>query len=153
MTRMENINRYLYLIIIPMIFQLYSCGSTSDLNHVQNFKIDYYTTGGVTGRSDGLTVNSVGQLKIWNGITYTKRIISDSLLIKNDDIIRLSKLLEDSTIYNFKHKETGNLTTILNFTSDSGSNTISYSETITNTSFPHKIKELISKLNELKNKR
>ena len=151
MIGIENIIRY--LIIITMVFQFYSCGSSSDLTNVQNFKIDYYTTGGITGRSDGLTVDSEGQLKFWNGITYTKRIISDSLKINNDDIIILSKLLEDTTIYNFKHKETGNLTTVLKFTSDSGNNTISYSGTIAGSYLHHKIKELISKLNELKNKR
>ena len=153
MIRIENINRCLYLLIVLLVFQFYSCGSSSDLTHVQNFKIDYYTTGGVTGRSNGLTVDSEGQLKFWYGITYTKRNINDSLLINNNDIIKLSQLLEDSTIYNFKYKETGNITTVLKFTSDTGNNTISYSGTIAATSFPHKIKELIGKLNELKNKR
>jgi len=143
----------LYLIIILILFHFYSCGSSSNLEQVQNYSIDYYTTGGVTGMSYGLTVDSEGQLKFWNGAILTNRIVTDSLKLENDDVSILSKLLEDPTIFNFKYKETGNLTTIIKITSDRGSNIISYSGTITGNSFPHKIKELVSELNKLKNKR
>lgn len=153
MIKIENIKRHLFLFVISLTLHFYSCGNSTDLAKIQNYKIDYYTTGGVTGRSDGLTINSEGQLKFWNGITITNRTITDSLKIDNEDMAKLSNLLADSTIYSFNHHEPGNLTTVLKVTSDFGSNTISFPGTITGGSFPHKIKELIVELNELKKKK
>lgn len=153
MIRIKKIKWHIYPFIVITIFCFYYCGNSSDLAQIKNYKIDYYTTGGVTGRSDGLTVTSEGELKFWNGITITNRIVTDSLKLNNNDIVKLSDLIADSTIYSFKYHKPGNLTTVLKVTSDIGSNTISFPGTITGGSFPHKIKELIIELNELKNKR
>lgn len=152
-----------YRIIISIITSLLitsCCGSKNTASGIKvkkdqpaNFVIDYYTSGGFTGRSEGLTIYSNGNVNFWSGVNVANSIIKDSAKINNDKINKFFTLLQDSTIFNFNYNEKGNLTTILNINSGKNKNRISYSGTVIPKEFPEKTKNLIVELNKLLNKK
>ncbi len=146
------------IFILPLLFFI-SCSSSSKVNkdinqkiNNENFSIDYYTIGGITGRSQGITLNSDGKLDYWSGATFSNRTITDSSKVNEEILNRFSQLLQDSTIFNFNYQEKGNLTTVLRISVENKNNNITYSGTIIPTNFPQQIKVLIKELNNLVNK-
>ena len=144
-----------YKIFTAILISLYifSCTCSSDISQERNFKIDYYTIGGVTGRSDGITVFSDGRLNHWNGFTVANRTVTDSVKVSEDEINKFSKLLEDSTIFTYHYREKGNLTTVITINTNKHSNSISYADRVLPKEFPNQIKNLIIELNKLSNKK
>lgn len=152
-----------YRIFISIVISLSiasCCGSKKTLSgakikksNTQDFVINYYTSGGFTGKSDGVTVYSNGNVNYWSGINAANNIVKDSVKINNDEIDRISALVHDSSNYDFKYNEKGNLTTVLTISSGNNKNRITYSGTIVPKEFPANTKNLISELNKLLNKK
>ena len=132
---------------------LFSCSSSSDVAQKNKFKIDYFTSGGVTGRSSGFTIYADGKVHFWNGATAANKSITDSTQVDDDIINKISDLLQDSTIFSYNYQDKGNLTSIIKINSNENMNDISYSGNIPPQEFPVELKNLISELNKVsKNK-
>ena len=144
---------YKIFTVILISLYLFSCSCSSDISQERNFIIDYYTIGGVTGKSDGITVNSDGKVNHWNGFTAANRTVTDSVKVNEDEINNFASLLEDSTLYTFKYREKGNLTTVITINTNKHMNSISYPGTVSPKEFPKQIKELITELNKLFNRK
>jgi len=145
-----NYNIFTAILISLSIF---SCTCSSDISQERNFKIEYYTIGGVTGRSDGITIFSDGRLNHWNGFTIANRTVTDSIKVNEDEINKFSKLLEDTTIFTYHYREKGNLTKVITINTNNRANSISYPETVLPKEFPQQIKTLITELDKLSNKK
>jgi len=144
-----------YKLIIIFFASLYllSCSSSSDVSKDKVFQIDYYTSGGFAGKSNGFTIYSNGKVYYWNGITAVNRTLTDSTVLDKDAINKISELIQDSTIYSYNYQDKGNLTSILKINSENKTNSITFSGTVPPERFPEQIKSLILELNKVSNKK
>ncbi len=126
----------------------FSCSSSSDTTN-SKFKIDYYTSGGIAGRSSGFTIYSNGKVDFWNGATITSRSITDSTNLNEEIVNKISELLQDSTVCSYNYQDKGNLTSVLKINSNDYTNNITYSGTVPPEKFPEQLKNLINELNKV----
>ena len=145
--------KYKLLTIFLTSLYLISCSSSSDVAHKDNFKIDYFTSGGIAGRSSGFTIYANGKVHFWDGATAANRLISDSTQVEDDLLNKISDILQDSTILSYNYRVKGNLTSILRINSNESMNSISFSGTTPPQEFPDHLKNLIYELNKVSNKK
>ncbi len=143
---------YKLLTILSVSLFFFSCCSSSDVSNNKKFQIDYYTSGGIAGRSSGFTIFSDGKVHFWNGVTVTNRAVTDSINLDENALNKIYQLLQDSTILSYNYQDKGNLTSVLKIKSNDETNNISYNGTVPPEKFPEQLKNLIYELNKVTNK-
>lgn len=113
------------------------------------YQIDYSVGGGFTGLTNGITINSNGEVKFWQRIAAGSLKQKDSLRLNDNQLRTFNKSLQDSSIFTYKFNNTGNITTTLAIKSDELTNKISFKGTEPPVNMPENLIELINKIKKL----
>jgi hypothetical protein len=137
------------LLLSILIFPFISCSSTSQSVKDEGYRIDYYTGGGVTGIESGLTIFNGGQVIFWDKLLNKSRHTTDSLMLSDEQIVKIDSIIKSPELFTYSHKYTGNYTAHLVIIKDIQLNQISYNGAEIPAEMPDSIKDLISEIQSL----
>lgn len=144
-----NFLKYSPVILLIGIPFLISCSACTYCTDEQRLDIQYYSQGGVTGGSSGLSIDSSGTASFWNQNLNSERKITKTIKVDKDKLKGICKLLENSEVFTYKNDFVGNYTTYLIVRFGAKENKISFNKSELPTDMPEGLKHLISKLNTI----
>lgn len=139
--------------MIVLFLLISSCSFTNPCSKNDNFKIDYYSGGGFTGIETGMTINCDGWIRYWERKLNSLRITTDSLKLTTDQLRTLDEKMEDPELFTYSNTYVGNYTTYLTLFKDDKINNISFDASGMPLNIPSSIKNLITEINKIINKR
>ena len=134
-------------VIFLSLLAALGCSSSRQVPVKQNFDIQYYTAGGISGMFDGMTVTSDGWAKFWTGRSVVLSVITDSSRVSQGQLKRISEILNADELFTLQLSSTGDVFSVLSMRRDGKTNIIKFPGVQPPDSAP---KELQSLLNELK---
>ncbi len=144
----QNIFNLIFL-FLGLIF-LYSCADSNLCTKTGKLNIEYYSSGGITGGSQGLTIDSLGNATFWKQIPGSKRETSKVVKVEDEQLEKICNTLNDSTIFGYQKDFTGNYTTYLNINLNDKENNISFNKSDLPEDMPPAYRILIKELNNIK---
>lgn len=139
----------LFLLFFGLLY-FNSCSNSNLCTTTGNLNIEYYSSGGITGGSSGITIDSLGNATFWKQIPGSKREISKVVKIEDEQIEKICNTLNDSTIFAYQKDFTGNYTTYLNINLNDKENNISFNKSDLPEDMPQAYRLLIKELNNIK---
>lgn len=132
-------------IFLPILLMLIlqSCSSAEKSVKTDDFQVDYYTTGGFTNVTQGITINSSGWAKSWQAEYQSDKKILDSVKVETELLNEINSLLEDQRCFTYKNNFAGNLTAYLQIKKNNNANQISFNSFDLPANMPRSLKELI----------
>lgn len=134
------------LLSFPLIV---SCSGSTYCTDEEKLGLEYYSQGGVTGGSSGISIDSTGTANFWNQNLNAERIITKTIKLKSENLNEICKLLEKPEVFTYKNNFTGNYTTYLIIKSGVKENKISFNKSDLPLDMPIVVKQLIKLLNNI----
>ncbi len=132
------------LLILFFAAALTGCSSSKNCTPEENFQIDFYSSGGFTSITNGITIDCVGLVKSWQVNNGNEKIFRDSLKLEDSTFNAIHRLLNDNAWLTYKNDFRGNVTTYLHIKLKNQTNEISFNSFDLPLNMPASLTELIT---------
>jgi hypothetical protein len=143
------IKKIFYLILIIGLTGLISCSDSLYCTNSEKLNIEYYSEGGFTGGSTGLTIDSTGTVFFWEKNLNTPRKITKTFKVKDKILSSICTTIKNPSVFTYKNNSKGNYTTYLTIHLNSQISSISFNKSDLPVDMPDAIKGLLSDLNNI----
>ena len=133
-------------VLLLLLFNFLSCSTSSTCLKDKYYKIDFYSTGGFTNVSSGVTIKCNGFLQHWKQMQNSPRVVVDSLALNDKQRIIFDSLITHPELFNYNHEYKGNSVTHLVITGGDKSNNISFDQSNIPQDMPKVMQQLINEI-------
>lgn len=128
---------------------LAGCSSSQQEYPAQDFAIQFYSTGGVSGMTDGMTLAGTGWVKFWTGRTVQISTVTDSVKLEQQQFDRIALLTKSEELYSYRNQTAGELSTTISVRSGSRTSIVTYAGMSPPEGAPKALTDLITELTHI----
>src|SRR5690606_352443 len=132
-----------------LMLGLYSCSSTESSAKTETFRIDYYSTGGFTNVTQGITIYSSGFAENWEERYPSGKNIINTFELDAKILEKIDSILQNQEWFKYKNNFTGNLTSYLQIKKNNNTNKISFNSIDLPADMPQVLKELFKMIKSI----
>jgi len=126
------------------------CTSSGSLNKSRlNYNINFGSSGGFTGNSDGYLIDTSGAITQWTGKTFESSKLKVIGNLSSEGITELNELITSQNIIHTEYRKPGNMTQFIILTNNSTEHHLSWEGLSLTSDLPQNIQIFYKKLNEL----
>jgi hypothetical protein len=125
------------------------CSSSRQDYPPEDFSIQFYSSGGLSGMTEGFTLAGTGMATFWRGKSVPISSVTDSVKIGKELFDRIAVLVKAEELYSYQSRTAGELSTTVSLRSGSRTAVITWSGRNAPDDAPQALKDLVSSLNTI----